>query len=477
MTALLAIAPAVLTGFLLVRLTGLTQGLRPRWAAALCELALGAGAGIAVTSSLFYLLLRAGLASRGGVLAAELLLVAALGLAQRYRLRGADTRQEEMPGFRFNGVLVAGAAAALALLVATQVSMVRAAPHGNWDAFAIWNLRAKFLLAPGELWKRAASPLLERTHPEYPLLVSAFVARTWRLSGTVSPAAPLATAYLFTAAVAALVAALPAIARGTAAGLLAILVFFASTSYLEQISWQYADIPLSFYILATFGSLVLGVFHTGRQSFLACAMSGLFAGFAAQTKNEGTAFLALGCLALAAFLVRAVGAPEAWRRLRWWLAGALPGLALLVDFRLVLAPPVNLLRDQSLAQILGRLINTARLSELAQALIAETVALGDGWSHPLILLGLLAAVLRLEWDERLGAVIGAAGATLAGLLAVYAAVFLARPEDLAWLVGTALGRLYAHLWPLFLLLAFLVLGRPVDQKRGAPALRQKKKAR
>jgi|YNPMSStandDraft_1061717.scaffolds.fasta_scaffold01377_8 hypothetical protein len=477
MTALIALALAVLIGLLLVRLTGLTQGLRPRWAAALCRLALGAGAGVAVTSSVFYLLLRTGMASRGSVLGAELFLLAVLGFAQRYRLRTAETRQRELPRFRFNGVLAGGAAAALALLIATQVSMVRAAPHGNWDAFAIWNLRAKFLLAPGELWKNAASPLLERTHPEYPLLLSAFVARTWRLSGTVSPAAPLATGYLFTAGVAALLLAVSAIARGTAAGLLASLLFFASTSYLEQISWQYADIPLSFYFLATFGALVLGVFHAGRQAVLACALAGLCAGFAALTKNEGTAFLVFSSLALAASLAWARGAHDAWRRLRWWLAGALPGLALLADFRLFLAPPVNLLRDQTLGQILEKLTDSSRLLELGKALLAETVALGDGWSHPLILLGLLAAVLRFEFDDDLRVVLRAAGATLAGLWLVYAAVFLVRPEELAWLVGTALGRLYAHLWPSFLLLAFLVLGRPADPAPSEQALRRRKKAR
>jgi hypothetical protein len=477
MTALIAIAPAVLTGFLLVRLTGLTQGLRPRWAAALCGLALGAGVGVAVASSMFYLLLRAGLGSRAGVLAAELVVLAGLGLAQRHRLRSFETGQTEPPRFRFSGVLVAGAVAALALLIATQLSMMRAAPHGNWDAFAIWNLRAKFLVAPGELWKNAASPLLERTHPEYPLLVSGFVARTWRLGGALSPAAPLATGYLFAAAVLALTVALPAMTRGTAAGLLALLVLFASTSYCEQISWQYADLPLSFYFLATFGCLVLGVFHTGRPHAVAYALAGLFAGFAALTKNEGSAFLGLTSLVLAAFLGRNLGAHEAWRQWRWWLAGALPGLALLADFRLFLAPPVKLLGDQTWREILDKLADPGRFLAVGRALIAETAALGDGWSHPLILLGLLAAVLRFEWDGRLRLMIGLASATLAGMLLINAAVYLVRPEDLAWLLGTSLGRLYAHLWPSLLLLAFLVLGRPADPPPGEQALRRKKKAR
>ncbi len=477
MTALISVALAVLLGWLLVRLTGLTDELRPRWAARLCCLAMGAGAGVAVTSGILYGLLRAGLASRAGVLGTELAILAVLAVAQRRRLRAAATGQPDLARFRFNGVLLAGLIAALALLIATQVSMVRAAPHGNWDAFAIWNLRAKFLLAPGELWKNAASPLLERTHPEYPLLLSGFVARTWRLAGAVSPAAPLATGYLFAAAVVALLVALLSLSRGTAAGLLAALVFFASTSYLEQISWQYADIPLSFYFLATFGCLLLGVFHTGRQALVAYALAGFFAGFAALTKDEGSAFLVVSSAVLAGWLGRRLGARQAWSRLRWWFAGALPGLALLADFRLFLAPPVKLLGDQTLPQILEKLADPGRYLALGRALLTETIALGDGWSHPLVLLALLAAVLRVEWDERLRLPIGFAGATLGGMALVYIGVYLIVHYDLDWLLGTSLGRLYTQVWPPLLFAAFLVLGRPADPAPAERASRRGKKAR
>jgi hypothetical protein len=52
-------------------------------------------------------------------------------------------------------------------------------PHGNWDAWAIWNLRARFLIHGGNVAQRAWSPALISSHPEYPLLVSGFVARCW----------------------------------------------------------------------------------------------------------------------------------------------------------------------------------------------------------------------------------------------------------------------------------------------------------
>jgi hypothetical protein len=477
MSALWALLPAVALGWLTVRLSGVTAGLRPRWAAQLCLASLGAGLGVAIAGAAHLLLLRLGAASRTNLLAFELALVAGLVLAQRYRRSAPQLDLPAPPAFRWNAVLLAALGAALALLVAIEVSNARSAPYGNWDAFAIWNLRAKFLLAPGDLWKNAVSPLLERTHPEYPLLLSSFIARTWRLAGgAASPGAPLATAFLFAGSVLALLASLLALSRGLAAGLLACFVLLATTSYIEQISWQYADIPLSFYLLATFGAVLLGALDGGRRR-PALLLAGAFASCAALTKNEGAAFLAFSTVACAWWAWRSLGHTETWRQMRWWLAGALPGLLLLADFRLLLAPPADPLRSQSAGEILAKFSDPSRYAAVAGALVREAAALGDGWSHPLVLLALLGAALRFEADPRFRLLLRFAAATLAAMLLTYCAIYVARPEDLAWLLGTSLARLYAHLWPSTLLLAFLAL-RPLGERSAEKSsLPRRKKAR
>lgn len=477
MTAVLALLPAVVLGWLLVRFSGLTGGLRPRWAAQLCCASLGAGLGVAITAAAHLLLLRLGAVSPASVAALELVLLGGLGFAQRHRRPASETVPSLPPAFRWNSVLLAAAAVALGLLVATEVSNARAAPHGNWDAFAIWNLRAKFLLAPGELWKNAVSPLLERTHPEYPLLLSSFIARTWRLAGGVtSPAVPLATAFLFAAAVLALLAALLSLSRGLAAALLACFVLLAATSYVEQFAWQYADIPLSFYLLATFGVVLLGETQPARRP-ASLALAGALASCGALTKNEGTAFFVSSTIVYALFTLLSTTRSEMWRRLRWWLAGALPGLLLLADFRLLLAPPADPLRSQAASEILVKLADPGRYAAVAGALFQEAVALGDGWSHPLILLALLGAALRFEADRRLMLWLRFAAATLAAMLLTYCAVYLARPDDLAWLLGTSLARLYAHLWPSAVLLAFVLLRPPGEGPADKSSLPRRKKAR
>jgi hypothetical protein len=410
------------------------------------------------------------------VAALELVLLVAVAYAQRYRREAPEPYWPAPPAFRWNGVLLAAAGAALALLVAIEVSNVRSAPYGNWDAFAIWNLRAKFLLAPGELWRNAVSPLLERTHPEYPLLLSSFIARTWRLAGATSPAAPLATAFLFAGAVLALLVALLALSRGVAAGLLACFVLLATTSYIEQTAWQYADIPLSFYVLATFGVVLPGELDAARRRS-SLALAGALASCGALTKNEGTAFLVFSGALYALFVWRSSGRPEMWRRVRWGLFGAFPGLLLLADFRLLLAPPADPLRSQTVSQILAKFADPGRYAAVAGALVHEAVELGDGWSHPLVLLALLGAALRFDLGTHLRSFIRFAAATLAAMLLTYCAVYVARPEDLAWLLGTSLARLWAHLWPSALLLVFLAL-RPLGESPAEKSsLPTKKKAR
>src|SRR5262249_1716831 len=118
-------------------------------------------------------------------------------------------------------------------------------PHGGWDAWAIWNLRAKFLVSdPALAW----SPQLgSTTHPEYPLLLSAFVARGWALSHSWTQSVPIATSYICWLALVTLVAGGVSALRGRTLGLLAGLVVATSPAVLHQVPTQLADVPLAAY--------------------------------------------------------------------------------------------------------------------------------------------------------------------------------------------------------------------------------------
>ena len=63
-------------------------------------------------------------------------------------------------------------------------------PHGNWDAWTIWNMRARFLFRAGTQWEAAFSPLMSFFHTDYPLLIPCLVARCWYYIGHETVAAP-----------------------------------------------------------------------------------------------------------------------------------------------------------------------------------------------------------------------------------------------------------------------------------------------
>ncbi len=479
MIEVLALAQAVLIGYLLVRLLGPVRGLRPRWAAVTVELALGIGTGAALTATGFFLILWTGLANRVVIFGLEfvaLILLAVLTWRQERASGAGDrppTKPDTQPVWRWNKALLGVAALAMLLVVLAQVDTARKNPYGEFDAFAMWNARAKLLLGGGHTWRRAFSPLLERQRPDHPLLVPAFVARTWRLGGDqATPAAPFGVAMLFFAGVVSLLVASLTLWKGLSSGLLGFLLIVANTSFLQQSTWQYADVPLSLYFLSALVLLLFSANAEGRRKTVLLAMSGAFASMAAMTKNEGIPFLLF--LFGVWFVVnwRANGIRGAWRDGRLWLAGALPGMLLEGGFKLFLAPKGGPFAGPSASQALGFLGQPDRYFTIADAVLAKLLALGSGLSHPVVLLVILALVLRFDIDTRLKPYVAVVAITLGLTFLAYCGVYLTTPDDLTWRLDTSLGRLYSQLWPSVLLLIFLVLGSPQDPP--APELSREK---
>src|SRR5258706_6690485 len=168
--------------------------LEPRWAGALLVFGSGAAAGMGFTSLLFFL---CRLAAPGIPRLSMFLEIAILAwlLYECWRKRVSVTPSAVTPA-PFTPWLMVGVAVTLLIATGAMSAAWEANPQGDWDAWAIWNLRAKFLAA-GDTPSRAWSAALNSTHPEYPMLVSGFVARSWAYAGSIADAAPIATSYLF----------------------------------------------------------------------------------------------------------------------------------------------------------------------------------------------------------------------------------------------------------------------------------------
>ena len=442
-----AFALAVAFGILAVAAWRPLRNPQPAWAGVLLQASLGMGAGLGATSALFFVSLLIGITSPWLTFALVLASTATFAVIILKR-KGTPTAMAPAAatGFRWNWVLAVALGLGLLIVGSALVELTAGMPHGDWDAWAIWNLRARFLAGPGDSWRHAISPLLWRTHPEYPLLLSGWIGWVWKLAGETSTVVPAATALLFTCGALALVAAGVALLRGSTAALTAALVALSSPAYLLETGAQYADIPLGFYYGATLVLILLG----GPR---ALALAGLCAGLAAWTKNEGIAFLvwAAVCQLLVAW----------WRKVpfRPFALGALPGALLAAGFKVFLAPATDPVFRQTPAQLFAKILDFGRYLEIGKAVFVEIYRFGNGISHPVILLALAAFALGFELRNERDRFVPPA-AILALMFATYYGFYIVVPEDLAWRLQTSLGRLYTHLWPAFLVIFFFALGRP-----------------
>src|SRR5205085_6583143 len=129
--------------------------------------------------------------------------------AQKVRAvqRGAVSRTVSQPLTRAD-ILVRIAFVLVALTAAATLAVeyVRS-PHGQWDAWAIWNQKARFLVRGGANWEDMMG--VSWSNPGHPMLVSTSVARLWAYAGREATLIPAVLAMLFGAAiVAAVIAAL-----------------------------------------------------------------------------------------------------------------------------------------------------------------------------------------------------------------------------------------------------------------------------
>ena len=349
---------------------------------------------------------------------------------------------------------------ALGFAAAGFVDGSRSNPFGGWDAWTIWNLRAEFLAQNDASWRNAFSSLLNRTHADYPLLTSGFIASCWNLMGSAGAvSAPIAVAAIFTFATAGLMVSALTILRGWSAGLLAGLILLVSPRFLLEAPNQYADVPLGFYYAAAVALTLLAA-NASQGAEKLFILAGLAAGFAAWTKDEGLLFLVLFGLGIAGLSV----VTRAWPRktLLGLAVGAALPLFILLFFKLFLAPSVGTLASHGLSATTGKLFQLSRYVQVAQAFWREGFGFGAGTIHPFIPLAILVVSLGMHPVRRRQTGVIALISVLLAVLAGYFVRFVITPDDLAWHLSTALGRLYVQLWPSFILLAFWVIRTPEE---------------
>ncbi len=117
-----------------------------------------------------------------------------------------------------------------------------AEPHGLWDAWADWNLGAKFISRDPHGWTKSFHEMIsEDFHTDYPLLQKGFIARCWILAKTETVLVPMIFAFIFTFCTIGLLASAVASFTTKTEGLMAGLVLLCTPFFMTMGTSQYAD--------------------------------------------------------------------------------------------------------------------------------------------------------------------------------------------------------------------------------------------
>jgi hypothetical protein len=338
-------------------------------------------------------------------------------------------------------------AGVLMMAAAVIVTEYRVAPHGQWDAWAIWNQKARFMFRAGPQWE--ASMNIPWSQPSHPPLVAASVARLWAYAGREMTAIPATLSAAFAISMLTVVMGALDVRRRRAWVAGAILIAPLTFSHLAAA--QTADLPLGLFIIATLVMLPMYPpgWRSGFQTSASLWLAGGTASLAAWTKNEGVVFLGASSALVLWSLIR----HGRLRDIVWWAVGAAPFLAALAWFKIsvVPEPPDYLAGATSMATVAARLFDADR-----QRVLWETVwSLAVRWGGPAAGGSLLLAIgvaVATAFNRR--ARVARGFLSVAAVMAsAYLTVYLLTPYDVAWLILTTFDRLTLQVWPVIVFAA------------------------
>lgn len=464
--ALLMLVAPLLGGLALVRALGGGAGL----------LAAGLGFPVAMGAmgTLYLASYLAGVPAGAWRLVELLLAVAAGAMAWRvglFRRRPGQTAPRPAAAGSTTRLWTGRGVAGGLLLVAAAAALVQAvhgvaAPHGNWDALAIWNMHARFIFRDASRALLYLDGGMQWTHPEYPLLLPSLIARGWTLNGGQSQLIPWLLGQVQVLSAAALLYGRLAHQAGGSRlqARLALLALLGTPMVLISSGSQYADMMLACLVLVAATAFLTWLERADNRWL---ALAGAAAGLGAGTKIEGYMLVAALTSACLAAVIKARRGRPALPALAWLGAGLGPGLAGELLFRLVASSRLPHRPQYGWRQVSARLLKPGRYLTTGMRFASEPLRLGK-WSLMPLLLLLYPLATGLSRERRLGPAMGAGGLVLL-MLALYFGIYIALPGDLGWYLNMSLERLMLHSFPAFILVSFSLGGGRLSDGDGAPA--------
>lgn len=325
---------------------------------------------------------------------------------------------------------------------------------GGWDARYMWALKAKFMFRSPADWQNMFSPVISSTHPDYPLLWPGTLAWGWNCLGQESLLWPPWASLCFYLSCALLLVWYLAAHVSPITGWLAGAFFFLLIPPLFWSIHQYADIPLAFFMTASGLTLITALRSGETRLFI---ISGLMAGFAAWTKNEGLLFLLWAGLLLGTLKIfRLRQSFVTISSIRAFLEGALLPIMGVLAFKIFFGRAGDYFGTERSAQdYLALILTEWRYFPMILQSFWEHLTSFPAWKGLWLFFFFAGIVLFFKKEKN-----GWEGFLFALILFVnlgYILAFLTTPNDLKWHLQTALERLLIHTAPLALAFSFEIL--------------------
>ncbi len=334
-------------------------------------------------------------------------------------------------------MLSLGALGGLAFLLWRQAHIY---PFGGWDAWGVWNLKAKFIFLGEENWQNMLRPEMWRSSPHYPLLLPLINVAGWSFIPHLDYRLPLGVALAFSLSTAGLLWAV--LRQGTRHPLsvLPALLIFLLPSTATLATSQYADVAIAFYLLAT-GALLFPALNATRGP--SALLAGICLGILSFCKAEGLLAVVLMGLIVTGQAVLTFKTPiDRNYFLKWWALGLFWGLLPFLIFKGVFAP-----ENQT---FINGLTSTTKPSDFSRLKVIFMFLWAEGLSTKwlglwFLTLGAFLIAGRQAFRGAWGWCLLFLGSYLGVILAYY---WINTYFEIAWWMSVSLSRILFSLLPL-----------------------------
>ena len=313
-----------------------------------------------------------------------------------------------------------------------------AKPHGHWDAWAIWNLKARFLYRlDGVGWRNLFSDEISWSHGDYPLEFPLIVSKTWGYMGQESVLGPIIIALVVCMAII-MLGCTAIYSRSKIGGLLyAVLLTSSSIIFASSIT-QYADMMLAYYILATI--VCLSLYDNGRErDTWLVVVSGFLASSCAWIKNEGFLFVLVLILSRIVILILRREQSRIFSELKLLVCGMIVPLGYVLIFKFLYCPQSDLFiaSDRSFLELISDF-------ERIKIIFANVVARLDSRIYffvAALVMYLAYGSMTLFRQAILPIIVSI------GIFVGYIFIYLITPRELTWHIDRSFLRLLSHIYP------------------------------